>query len=65
MLTERDVETIDGVRVTTPQRTLIDVMVEGDLAIELQAQAIDEAVRRGLIRRRQIEDVAVSARARQ
>jgi len=25
-LTERDVETIDGVRVTTPLRTLIDVI---------------------------------------
>ena len=36
-LTEPDVETIDGVRVTTPLRTLIDVMVEGNLAIELQA----------------------------
>ena len=64
-LAERDVETIDGVRVTTPLRTLIDVMVEGELAIEIQTQAIDEALRRGLIRRRQIEDVTVSTRARQ
>ena len=64
-LTERDVETIDGVRVTTPRRTLIDVMVEGELAPELQAQAVDEALRRGLIRRRQIKDARVSTRARQ
>ena len=35
------------------------------VAIELQAQAIDDALRRGLIRRRQFEDVAVSTRARQ
>ena len=28
-LTARDVETIDGVRVTTPLRTLIDVIVDG------------------------------------
>ena len=28
-LTERDVQPIDGVRVTTPLRTLVDVMVEG------------------------------------
>ena len=61
-LIERAVETIDGVRVTTPLRTLIDVMVEGELAIEIQAQAIDEALRCGLIRRRQIEDVTVSTR---
>ena len=40
-------------------------MVEGELAIELQAQAVDEALHRGLIQRRQIEDVAVSTRARQ
>jgi hypothetical protein len=30
-LTAHDVETIDGVRVTTPLRTLVDVIVDGDL----------------------------------
>jgi predicted transcriptional regulator of viral defense system len=64
-LTARDVETMDGVRVTAPLRTLIDVIVEGALASEIQAQAVDEALRRGLVRRRQIEDVKVSTRARQ
>ena len=64
-LTARDVETIDGVRVTAALRTLIDVIVEGALAPEIQAQAVDEALRRGLVRRRQIEDVKVSTRARQ
>ena len=64
-LTTRDVESIDGVRVTTPLRTLIDVIVDGELAPELQAQAVDEALRRGLIRRRQIQDAPVSTRARQ
>ena len=61
----RDVETIDGVRVTTPLRTLIDVMVDADLAPELQTQAIGEALGRGLILRRQIEHATVSTRARQ
>ncbi len=64
-LTERDIATIDGVHVTTPLRTLVDVVVDGELAIELRTQAIDEALRRGLIRRRQLEDVTVSTRARQ
>lgn len=64
-LAERDVETIDGVRVTTPLRTLIDVIADGELAPELQVQAVDEAIRRGLVRRRQLEDAAVSTRARQ
>jgi len=64
-LAERDVETIDGIRVTTPLRTLIDVIVEGAIASELQVQAVDEAIRRGLVRHRQLEAASVSTRARQ
>ena len=64
-LTAHDVETIDGVRVTTPLRTLIDMMADGSLPPEIQAQAINQGLRRGLIRRRQIEDAKVSTRARQ
>ena len=64
-LGERDVQTIDGVRVTTPLRTLIDVIAEGVIAPELQAQAVDETLRRGLIMRRQLETARVSTRARQ
>lgn len=62
---ERDVQTIDGVRVTTPIRTLLDVIAEGAIAQELLAQAVDEALRRGMIRRRQLEEARVSTRARQ
>jgi predicted transcriptional regulator of viral defense system len=64
-LTARDVETIDGIRVTAPLRTLIDVMVDGDLAPELETQAMREALGRGLILPRQIEHATVSTRARQ
>jgi predicted transcriptional regulator of viral defense system len=64
-LTERDVQKIDGVRVTTPLRTLINVMSEGVIAPELQVQAVDEALRRGLVMRRQLETARVSIRARQ
>jgi hypothetical protein len=64
-LSERDVQTIDGARVTTPLRTLIDVIVEGVIAPELQVQAVDQALRRGLIMRRQLETARVSTRARQ
>ena len=63
-LGERDVETIDGVRVTTPLRTLIDVIVDGVIAADLQVQAVDEAIRRGLVMRRQLEAAKVSIRAR-
>ena len=63
-LSKRDVQTIDGVRVTTPLRTLIDVIAEGVIAPELQVQAVDQALRRGLIMRRQLETARVSTRAR-
>lgn len=64
-LGDRDVETVDGVRVTTPLRTLIDVIAEGEIAPELQVQAVDQAIRRGLVMRRQLEMVRVSTRGRQ
>lgn len=64
-LGERDVATIDSVRVTTPLRTLVDVIVDGEIATELQIQAVDEAIRRGLVMRRQLEAAKVSIRARQ
>jgi predicted transcriptional regulator of viral defense system len=63
-LSDREVQTIDGVRVTTPLRTLIDVIAEGVIAPELQVQAIGQALRRGLIVRRQLETARVSTRAR-
>jgi predicted transcriptional regulator of viral defense system len=64
-LADRDVQTIDGVRVTTPLRTLLDVIAEGTIAEELLVQAVDEAFRRGAITRSQMESARVSTRARQ
>jgi predicted transcriptional regulator of viral defense system len=64
-LSGRDVQTIDGVRVTAPIRTLLDVIAEGAIAEELQIQAVDEAFRRGVATRRQLEGARVSTRARQ
>ena len=63
-LAERDIETVDGVRVTAPLRTLIDVILEGAIAVELQVQAVDQAIRRGLIMRPQLEAAEVSTRTR-
>ncbi len=60
-----DVETIDGVRVTTALRTLVDIIADDSLSRELQVQAVHEAIRRGLIMRRQIEAVKTTTRARQ
>lgn len=64
-LADRDVQTIDGVRVTTPLRTLLDVIAEGAIAQELLVQAVDQALRRGVVMRRQLEAARVSTRARQ
>ncbi|MBE3132075.1 MAG: hypothetical protein IMZ55_01270 [Acidobacteria bacterium] len=64
-LGQRDIETINGVRVTTPLRTLIDVIVDGRIGTELQIQAVDDAIRRGLTIARQLETARTSRRARQ
>jgi predicted transcriptional regulator of viral defense system len=64
-LAEDDVEAIEGVRVTTPLRTLVDVIVDGQIATELQVQAVQEALRRGLVIRRQFDLLQTSRRARQ
>jgi predicted transcriptional regulator of viral defense system len=53
-LNEREVQTMDGVRVTTPARTLIDVIAESVIAAEFLVQAVDQALRRGLVMRRQL-----------
>ena len=56
---------LDSVRVTTPLRTLVDVIVDGALASEVLVQAVDQAIRRGLVRRKQFDAAEVSTRARQ
>jgi len=63
-LTDADVETIDGIRVTTPLCTLVDVIAAGEIATDLQVQAVEQAVRRGVVTRRQLESARTSRRAR-
>ena len=64
-LADDDIEMTDGVRVTTPLRTLVDVVVEDRLAADLQVQAFREALQRGLVMARQLAQVKTSRRARQ
>jgi predicted transcriptional regulator of viral defense system len=63
-LTDREIETIAGVRVTTPKRTLIDIIGRDAIAPEMQVQAVEHAIRRGLILRRELESARVSTRLR-
>lgn len=64
-LSDADTETVDGVRVTSPVRTLVDTIVDGQIARELLVQAVQEAVRSGLVTLRQFDRVQTSRRARQ
>jgi predicted transcriptional regulator of viral defense system len=64
-LADDDIEMTDGVRVTTPLRTLVDVVVEDRLAADLQVQAFREALQRGLVMAQQLAQVKTSRRARQ
>jgi predicted transcriptional regulator of viral defense system len=64
-LSDDDFETIEGVRVTTPLRTLVDVADDEILAQDLQVQAAHEAIRRGRVTRRQLETVKTTRRTRQ
>ena len=64
-LADDDIETTDGVRVTTPLRTLVDIVVENRLAADLQVQAFREALARGLVMARQLTQVKTSRRVGQ
>lgn len=52
---ESDTETRQGYRVTKPLRTLIDVVNEDKIAHDQIAQALKEALQRGLILRREVD----------
>lgn len=64
-LGDDDVETVEGVRVTTTLRTLVDVIDDGILGEDLQLQAVHEAIRRGRVSRPQLVTVKTSRRTRQ
>ena len=52
---DTDIETRQGYRLTKPLRTLIDIANEGKIAQDQIALAINEALIRGLISRRELE----------
>lgn len=56
-LVESDMETRQGFKVTTPLRTLIDIIDEGATPQEQVIQAIREALQRGLISRGQLTQI--------
>jgi predicted transcriptional regulator of viral defense system len=61
-LSESEIGTIDGIRVTRPVRTILDVVAEGKLAPELIRQAIREGEDRGLFTIDELRAAPVSRR---
>jgi predicted transcriptional regulator of viral defense system len=60
LLTDGDVEEWTGFRVTTPLRTLLDASESG-VSLEQLVKAIEEALSRGLVRRKVLESAARSS----
>jgi predicted transcriptional regulator of viral defense system len=54
-LNDGDIQDMHGVRVTRPLRTILDLLESGHVERKLIRQAIDEAMRRGLISKKQLE----------
>ncbi len=58
-LNEDDIEVRQGFRVTTPLRTIIDLPKEGTVTMDIIQQALQEAMKRGLITRRAIRRIEI------
>jgi predicted transcriptional regulator of viral defense system len=56
-LAEGDLQEMQGVRVTRPLRTILDLLQAGQVDPSLIRQAIDEAMRRGLVSWKQIDSL--------
>lgn len=52
----------EGVFTTTPLRTLIDIDEEGRLSHDLLVQALKEALRKGILSRKDIENTPASCK---
>jgi hypothetical protein len=53
---ESDIEMVHGVRVTKPMRTILDLLEQEEMPIALLRQALQEGLRRGIIRRGEIAE---------
>ena len=56
-LVEGDAQEMYGMRVTRPLRTILDLLEDGRVDRTIVRQAIDEAMRRGLVSRKQIDSL--------
>lgn len=58
-LKEDDIEVRQGFRVTSPLRTIIDLLEEGTVTMDIIQQALQEAMKRGLITRSAIRRIEI------
>lgn len=56
-LNDEDVQETQGVRVTRPLRTILDLLASGHVDKSQIGQAVDDALRRGLVTRKQIDSL--------
>ncbi len=56
-LSDGDIQDMHGVRATRPLRTILDLLQTGHVDRNLIRQAVDEAMRRGLISKNQIDSL--------
>jgi predicted transcriptional regulator of viral defense system len=54
-LTSNDVQAQQGYIITTPLRTIVDIAKEGELTHDLISQAVHEALKKGVVSRRELE----------
>jgi len=55
-LLQGDVGAVDGARVTSPIRTILDLLEGGEVSPATLRQAVREGLRRGIIRRSEIAE---------
>jgi predicted transcriptional regulator of viral defense system len=51
-ISPQETEDVYGVKITNPMRTIIDIINEGNLSEDLLIQAIEEAIKRGVVTKR-------------
>jgi predicted transcriptional regulator of viral defense system len=55
-LPSSDIGTVNGVQVTKPMRTILDLLEGGDVPVAILRQALREGLRQGLIRRNELAE---------
>lgn len=62
-LDEIDIQEMDGYRVTSPVRTILDVIADDTCQEEIVVQAIVEALERGVLTRRELKGIILKCQA--